>query len=95
MDRLVQSRISSRKHSTFYGHVNQYKQSVLKVKICWKGTFINYLLLLSDRLRLSRDRERRTEGERLRMEGERRGDPDRPREIERRRGLRLRDLPTQ
>lgn len=54
----------------------------------------NYLLLLSDRLRRSRDRERRTEGERRRTEGERRGDPDRPREIERRRGLRLRDLST-
>lgn len=67
----------------------------IKGKIWWKGTFINYLLLLSDRLRLSRDRERRTDGERRRMEGERRGEPDRPRENERRRGLRLRDLPIQ
>lgn len=51
-----------------------------------------YLLLLSDRLRRSRDRERRTEGERRRTDGERLGDPERPREYERRRGLRLRDL---
>lgn len=55
----------------------------------------NYLLLLSDRLRRSRDRDRRTEGERRRTEGDRRGEPDRPREIDRRRGLRLRDLPIQ
>ncbi|GBP78505.1 hypothetical protein EVAR_60522_1 [Eumeta japonica] len=55
---------------------------------------IAYRLLLSERERRSRDRERRTEGERLRTEGERRGDTDRPREYERRRGLRLRDLST-
>lgn len=42
--------------------------------------------------RRSRDRVRRTDGERRRADGERRGEPERPRECERRRGLRLRDL---
>lgn len=39
---------------------------------------IFYLFLLSERLRLSRERDLLGEGERRRTEGERLGDPDRP-----------------
>lgn len=66
-----------------------------KIKL-WPNTkfkkILTYLVLLSDRLRRSRDRERRMDGERRRTDGERRGDGDLPREYERLRGLRLRDL---
>ncbi|KAI8429476.1 hypothetical protein MSG28_000112, partial [Choristoneura fumiferana] len=53
---------------------------------------VGTLLVGADRLRRSRDRDRRTDGDRRRTDGDRRGDGERPRENDRRRGLRLRDL---